>query len=1156
MVQFNKLNLTGFKSFVEKTELHIEKGLTGVIGPNGCGKSNLVEALRWVMGENSPKRMRSTGMNDVIFAGTDDRPQRNTAEVKLVVDNTDRTAPAEINGDDMLEITRKIERDVGSVYKVNGKKVRMRDIQLLFADSSIGANSPALVSQGRVADMINAKPKQRRMVLEEAAGISGLHARRHEAELKLRAAEKNLTRVEDVLGTMDTQLDSLKKQARQATRYRNISGHIEKADGTLLYIKWLESSTAVAEAMVSFNEAEGIVHDKTQTTTVLTTQLTEAAAELPEMRKNETDFAAVLQRLKLAYGSLETEERQVKEERAKSEELLQQFINDVEHEKNQKTEANTTIERLNQEHNQLEENSQNQQELEDEAKVKSDEQQVVVSELEEKLSTLTEETASQEASKRAIDRQIANLNNRQEQTSSRKERFGNEHSALLENTPAKAELEELAEQIINLEGEVLNATEAFEAAEQTRSDADTVQQEANEYFQNIKNNYNKLTAEASALRSVLVNKQSENFEPVLDQVTVDNGLEKALAVALGDDLQASIDGDAPIFWKELPEFAEDHTLPAGVEALSSHVKAPEALKRTLSQIGLVDSASTAENAMADLKPGQCLVTADGGAWRWDGLVITPNADNAAAIRLEQKNRLIEVEAEIETLEAELNTAKEAFEASQEAKTTANDNTQTARNELKELEENLNNLRRQHAKLNNEVSEVNSKLSSLSASMESADQELKNIETELNEANETLNEMPETEQSRETIEEYKEGLITERQTMAELQANHAGIRRESENRTLRMGSIKVEINNWDTRLERIYARVLDLEERITQAQDVIKRLEGRPDEIEREKQELMSHIKDEEVKRQDAADLLISSETQVNDIQRDLRDAENILSNAKEQRAMAQATVNTSMHTQTSVEEQINEKFNSTPEHLVEKLSIKTDKEYQLDKLQAKLDRLLRERENMGPVNLRAEVESQEINEKMTEMETERDDLTQAIDKLREGINKLNKEARERLNNAFETVNKHFQVLFTKLFNGGSAYMKLVDTADPLEAGLEIFAQPPGKKLQSLSLLSGGEQALTSIALIFGMFLTNPAPICVLDEVDAPLDESNVDRYCSMLEHLAKESSTRFVVITHHRMTMSRMDRLYGVTMGERGVSQLVSVDLQQYEMELEEKEAA
>ena len=325
MVQFNKLRLTGFKSFVEPTELDIGKGLTGIVGPNGCGKSNLVEALRWVMGENSPKRMRSGGMDDVIFNGTEHRPARNTAEVVLTLDNSDRTAPTELNNSDDLEVSRKIEREVGSVYKVNAKNVRMRDVQLLFADSSIGAHSPALVSQGRVADMINAKPTQRRMVLEEAAGISGLHARRHEAELKLKGAETNMLRVEDVLGAMNMQLDGLKKQARQASRYRNLQGHIQTADGSLLYLKWQQSQTAVAAAIAAFDVAENIVRDKTLSVTSLTTQQTEAATGLPQLRLREAEAAAGLQRLKLAYGGLESEERQVQEERTKSEELVEQF---------------------------------------------------------------------------------------------------------------------------------------------------------------------------------------------------------------------------------------------------------------------------------------------------------------------------------------------------------------------------------------------------------------------------------------------------------------------------------------------------------------------------------------------------------------------------------------------------------------------------------------------------------------------------------------------------------------------------------------------------------------------------------------------------------------------------------------------------------------
>ena len=412
MVQFKKLRLTGFKSFVEATEFDIGAGLTGIVGPNGCGKSNIMEALRWAMGENSPKRMRSAGMEDVIFNGTEQRPPRNTAEVILYLDNRDRTAPAEINDSDELEVSRKIERDVGSTYKVNGKTVRMRDVQLLFADSSIGSHSPALVSQGRVADMINAKPTQRRMVLEEAAGISGLHARRHEAELKLKAAETNLLRVEDVLGAMNVQLEGLKKQARQASRYRNLSGHIQTAEGSLLYLKFNESQTAVTAALAAFETAENAVRDRMLVVTELTTKQTEAAASLPQLRQSEAEAAAALQRLKLAYGGLESEERQVQEERTKSESLIAQFSADVAHENLQSAEAVETVARLNDKNAKLESEAENQSGREESARITKEETQGTVEKIENELTVLTEEVASQDAQRHSVERQINDLERR------------------------------------------------------------------------------------------------------------------------------------------------------------------------------------------------------------------------------------------------------------------------------------------------------------------------------------------------------------------------------------------------------------------------------------------------------------------------------------------------------------------------------------------------------------------------------------------------------------------------------------------------------------------------------------------------------------------------------------------------------------------------
>jgi chromosome segregation protein len=1152
MVQFNKLKLTGFKSFVEPTELHIGQGLTGIVGPNGCGKSNIVEAIRWAMGENSPKRMRSSDMDDVIFAGTERRPARNNAEVILTLDNTDRKAPPELNDSDDLEVSRKIERDVGSTYKVNGKNVRMRDVQLLFADSSVGAHSPALVSQGRVADMINAKPTQRRMVLEEAAGISGLHARRHEAELKLRAAETNLLRVEDVLGSMNVQLESLKKQARQASRYRNLSGHIQTAEGSLLYLRWMESTTAVQSALAAFEEAETIVRDKTLTVAQMTTQQTESAASLPDLRQDEAKAAASLQHLKLAYGSLETEERQIIEERTKSEQLLRQFTADISHETVQKTEADEAISRLTVESTELTSAATQQTEREEEARILADEQEQGVEKLELELSALTEEVAGQEAHRNAAERQINDLVRRHDQFVSRKSNLENEHSNLLANTPAKTQLDDVTVQITTAEETVKVTHAALEHSEAARTAIEATVQETTERFQETQKTFSQLSAEADALRRVLrTSQQSDAYEPVLDQLTVESGLERALAVAFGDDLQAALDGAAPIFWRDLPDFTSATALPAQAKPLSSCVNGPHALNRILSQIGIVESASIAETLMPELLPGQCLVTLDGGAWRWDGLVVTPNAENAAAIRLQQKNRLAELETEITTAQAALDIARTAYDQAKTERAEILNTLNTARQAARAADDNLNNLRRQHAKLSNQLAEVTARLASLTSSIENATQEVEALTTQLSEARDTFAALPDTAESREKIATLKNTLGENRGALAEQRAIHAEIRREGESRARRISQIQNEVANWNGRIERIELRLIELDERIQQAQGIINRLAGRPAEIEAEKQSLMSHIADAETKRQNAADTLISAEKISNDLQRELRSAENILSDAREARAMAQASVNTSQHTQSGVEASIHEKFTCTPEELVAKLELVVENLDSINDLHHKLERLVRERDNMGPVNLRAEVESQEINDTMTTMSTERDDLVQAIEKLREGINKLNKEARERLLTAFDTVNNHFQTLFTKLFQGGAAYLKLVEAEDPLESGLEIYAQPPGKKTSVLSLLSGGEQTLTSIALIFAMFLTNPAPICVLDEVDAPLDESNVDRYCSLLEQLVKDCHTRFLVITHHRMTMARMDRLYGVTMSEKGVSQLVSVDLKQHVMDLE-----
>lgn len=1150
MVQFTRLRLSGFKSFVEPTEFEIGKGLTGIVGPNGCGKSNLVEALRWAMGENSPKRMRSSGMDDVIFNGTERRPARNTAEVILSLDNSDRTAPAELNDADELEVSRKIEREVGSTYKVNGKGVRMRDVQILFADSSIGAHSPAMVSQGRVADMINAKPAQRRMVLEEAAGISGLHARRHEAELKLRAAEQNLTRVEDVVGAMNVQLDALKKQARQASRYRNLSGHISTAEGSVLFLRWTQSTAAVEAALAAFNTAEDSVRAHTLIVTELTTRQTETAVDLPELRQKEAAEAAALQRLKLAYGGLESEERQVRDEQARAENLLARFTADVAHENEQKEEATASMGSLRLELSGIATATENHTAREAEALAQKDALAAEVSALETDLSAKTEQIASREAERNATARAIEDLGRKIQTLDARKQTLETQHADVVARTPARAELDAIAAEIGTAETAQAATALALQESEETRAQAETAATAATEAQQESRRTFNQISAEAEGLRRILRARQ-EGFAPVIDQLSVESGLEKALAVALGDDLQAAIDDTAPIRWRAL-DATDLPALPAGASALSGFVRGPAALSRALSQVGVVESAEAAESLLASLLPGQSLVTRDGGAWRWDGLTVSSEAENAAAVRLQQMNRLAELEAELEKAQERLAETSNAATEAAAAKTRAVETVSANRQAAREAEETLQRLRKRHAVLSDQLSEVTAHLSALSASIQHAGEEAEQTRAELATRQSHFETLPDTARDREAISDLRRDLSLRRETLASAQAAHAGLRREGEARTARAAQIDVDLQAWAARADRVDLRLIELGDRIAQANADLARLVSRPGEIEAEKQNLLSHIAEAEQSRQTAADALATAENAANECQRELRAAENALSEAREARAMAQAGVSTTQHTQAGFEAQIAEKFQSTPEELPPKLEFKPEELPSVEDLQSKLDRLLRERDNMGPVNLRAEVESQEIETKMASMTAERDDLMQAIGKLREGIGRLNKEARERLLAAFDVVNGHFQKLFTRLFNGGQAYLKLIEAEDPLEAGLEIYAQPPGKKLQVLSLLSGGEQTLTSIALIFAMFLTNPAPICVLDEVDAPLDESNVDRYCTLLEDLSRECKTRFIVVTHHRMTMARMDRLYGVTMSERGVSQLVSVDLAQHELNLEQ----
>ena len=867
MIKFKKLKVKGFKSFVEPTEVIIEQGLTGIVGPNGCGKSNLVEAFRFVMGELSPKQMRGSELDDVIFNGTSGRPAWDIAEVTIDLDNTDRQAPSLFNQSDEIEVTRRIWRGEGSEYRVNGKEVRLKDVQLLFADAATGARSTSMVSQGRVGAIIAAKPEQRRNLLEEAAGITGLHSRRHEAELRLNATETNLERVKDLLKAQEEQLEVLKKQSKQAERYKNIQKDITKARAAVFYKRWEVEKTKLEEVSAKLKDQDSLVSDQTQEVAKVNVEYEKVQESLPTMRLKESQIAAELQKHTI---NLDNQEKEIDRANSAVEETqirIQQIKNDMDREQFLFDDAQENMERVR------------------------------------------------------------------------------EEKSILEKQQGDLFLDS--------------------------NDKDNIE----------------------------TGSQSNN-NPIIDYLDFEDGYEKAVAAVFSDELIASINEEQASHWRVLT-YNQNSVFPDGITKFSNLIKAPENLKKKLDFVGLIKEKSSVLNLQENLLPGQILVSLEGEIWRWDGYVSKGKQNSSTKAVLEQlKNR-----------------------------------------RLKQL----------------------------------------------------------------TKEEQQ----------------------------------------WMDISSKAQQRLDELKDREVKLHQDLEELRSMPNTISTEKTRLQSLINDNKQEYDKIAGELQQQEQAANEINKKLKLEEVKLTELREEKIRLEGSIETINETIRQLSSQVKERIGIELSGLFDLAEINPNKILgEVDDLERRLERLIAEQERLGGVNLLAEQESQELEEKVSSIKKDQSDLLAAIAKLREAIDSLNTEGRQRLLAAYGVVNENFQKLFVQLFGGGKAYLKFTDESDPLQAGLEIYASPPGKKLQNLTLLSGGEQALTALSLLFAVFLSNPAPICVLDEVDAPLDDTNVDRFCSLVEEIAKTSSTKFLVITHHRMTMARVNRLFGVTMPEQGVSQLVSVDLE------------
>jgi len=854
-MKFKKLDLIGFKSFVEKTSVTIEKGLTGIVGPNGCGKSNIVEAIRWCMGETSAKSMRGSGMEDVIFSGTANKTSKNIAEVSLTLDNSDKDGPIQFKELDTINVKRRIEKDKGSRYFINDKEMRARDIQTLFADLSTGAHSPSMISQGRIGALVTAKPTDRRAILEEAAGISGIHVRRHESELRLNSAENNLKKADELRRQQEKQLENLKKQAVEASKYRLISEDIKKVEAGLYYIKLMEIEKEIKSTKEITDKSDVEINSIKIEIDHKNNLVEESYQKLKPLRDKNVEILSKLQRLNLEFQNLEDEEKRIKTDKdrlSKSQDTVQQ---DTEREKNIIFESQSNEKRLDEEKN-------------------------VLIDTENKYYDLEKKTEN--------DLQITTKELKKEQ--------------------------DILEEIT---------------------------------------------------KNLTLNSQEKNFISYLNYIN--QNLKNA---------KIQLDNN------------ENH------KALD-----------------------TINNVTLSIK--------------------------------DETNRLKSI---------------------------------TAENKI------------------NQITELTNKIKFAQ-------------------------------------EKYASAL-----------SKHQSIKTETIKRQERIKNIDTEIQNWKNLKFNSEKMSKELHARIDKIKSELENISKLPETIAVKKGQLMQNISDSESKKQELSDGLISAEEKYQKVNKELKAFEHKMMIARENKARSGATLEGLQNRKKDLINDLKNNLNVDEKNLLDSSNLAdTENLPNVIEQEDKLDAKKNERDRLGSVNLRADEETKQYKVTINKMEKDREDLISAISKLRGSINELNQKGRERLLDAFEKVNRKFNDVYTKLFNGGTAKLEFVESDDPLDAGLEMLVSPPGKRLQSITLLSGGEQALTALSLIFAVFLTNPAPICVLDEVDAPLDDANVTRFCSLLSELIKITETRFIIITHHALTMSKMNRLYGVTMHEKGISQLVSVDLEKAE---------
>lgn len=1129
-MRIRKLRLSGFKSFVEPAELIIAPGLTGVVGPNGCGKSNLLEAIRWVMGESSPKSLRGGGMEDVIFAGTTTRAARDFAEVTLFTERPD--APPD--QDREIEVTRRIERGAGSAYRMNGRDVRAKDVGLMFADAATGAHSPALVSQGRIAAVIAAKPAERRQMLEEAAGIAGLHVRRKDAEQKLRATEVNLGRLDDLLADMESRTASLRRQARAAERYRALSDQIRIAEARLIFSRWRDAAEAAAIAKKDAEAADAAVNVAAEAQRAAAAHQMQAAQSVADARsaaQSARDRASGLgHRLATLKAELDGARRRIAELGAQRDTLAR----DRAREDRLAVDAAAALAALTEEERELGRRIADAGVRQTAIDTTVRQAETALREAELAVAKAQAAFAAEQADLRVAQANVSATRARAERARAETERVARERAGLGDDAPLQARRAAAIAARATAEKAIAQAQAEIARAEEMRSAAAIRREEAEAAGGTARAALATLESETASLEKAL--RRTTEATRAIDHVRVDSGYEHALAAALGDDLDAAIGGSGPLRWSGV-DALDDPPLPPGVDRLADHVAGPPELARRLAQIGVVD-----RDDGAALRAGQRIVTRDGQMRRWDGLVAT-NVGAAAAERLVRVNRLAELQALLPAARAALDTALHDLAAANAAVAQARAGIDAGRAALGKAEPSLRGAMR-------DEDQAVIAIERLAAQHEAYVEREARAAAEAREAGEGLSAamaamlaLPDGEAARAEVERLRNVNEAARATLFEARGQAMAITQAASADAQRQQAARAEAKSWRARAGDAASRIAEMDQRHLAIESESARIVGLPDELAALIESVGADAARADAEAAETRTAELAAETAQRTSDAALAQAGEKLAAAREHRAGAQARHENQELRRVEMGRISGERFECPAVLLPERVGFAKEDVGEAGVESSRLERLNADRERLGPVNLVAESELQELEKTQLASVAERDELQQAINRLRGSIGSLNREGRARLLTAFEAVDRHFRRLFTTLFAGGEAHLALIDSDDPLEAGLEIMAQPPGKKLGSLTLLSGGEQALTAVALIFGLFLTNPAPICVLDEVDAPLDDANIERFCDLLEVMTQETETRYLVVTHNAVTMSRMHRLFGVTMIERGISRLVSVDL-------------